>query len=122
MSEIVERILGLLKKDNMSAKELTTLLGVNRSTISEWKKGKIKPSIEHIIKIADIFHVSTDYILTGVDRDMLKKESLIGAYAIDGGEVKPTTDEEALVKLRANEALTKRIEEMFRELSDKNEQ
>jgi transcriptional regulator with XRE-family HTH domain len=121
MSDIIERILVLLKENNMTAKRLTELLNVNHSTITEWKTGKTKPSIEHIIKIAEIFDVSTDYILTGVDRDALKKDNLIGACELDGSEVKSTTEEDALIKLRANEALTKRIEEMFRELAQKGE-
>ena len=122
MGEIVDRIIQLMQKKHMTAKKLSEIIGVSPNAVSEWKTGRIKPSIEHIIKIAQVFDVSTDYILTGVDRDALKKESLIGAYdVLDGGEVTSTAEEEALVKLRANDALTKRIEEMFKELAQKDE-
>ena len=99
---MIERILDLLKLNNMTAKDLTLLLGVNRSTVSEWKKGKIKPSIEHIIKMSQIFSVSTDYLLVGVESD---KQAVVDLS--NNGE---------LEKLRANDALTRRIEEVARQV------
>jgi transcriptional regulator with XRE-family HTH domain len=60
---LIERILVLLKERNMTAKELTVLLGASRSAVSEWKSGKAKPTIDHIVKIAQIFSVSTDWLL-----------------------------------------------------------
>ena len=64
---MIERILALMKRENMTAKEFTEKLGVNPSTVSEWKKGKTKPSVEHVRKIASMFNVSTDFIINGVN-------------------------------------------------------
>ncbi len=122
MSEIVERILKLMQARNITPKMMAELFGASSSLVSDWKSGRRNPTLEHVIKLSQIFNVSTDYILTGVDRDALKKESLIDAYdVLDGSEVTSTAEEEALVKLRANDALTKRIEEMFKELAQKDE-
>ncbi len=69
---MVERILLLLKTNRMTAKELTRILEINRSSVSEWKSGKIKPSIEVLIRISRIFNVDLDWLLTGegtMDRD-----------------------------------------------------
>ena len=66
--DMIDRILGLIEKNNITAKQLTKQLGVNQSTVSEWKKHKTKPSVEHVRKMADIFGVSTDYIINGKDK------------------------------------------------------
>lgn len=42
-------------------------LGLSNSAISEWKKGKAKPSLEAVVKIARYFGVTTDYLLLGED-------------------------------------------------------
>ena len=60
---MIERILSLMKNKGVTAQELTKSAGLNNSAITEWKKGKAKPSTEAIIKIADYFNVSTDYVL-----------------------------------------------------------
>lgn len=62
---MIERILKLLSDNGITAKKLTADIGISSSAISEWKKGKGKPSAEAIIKLADYFGVSTDYLLTG---------------------------------------------------------
>ena len=61
---MVERIIDLIEKNGITAAKLLTDLGMARSSMSEWKKGKAKPSTDAIIKIADYFGVSTDYLLT----------------------------------------------------------
>ena len=37
--------------------------GLNHSAVTEWKKGKAKPSTEAVAKIARYFNVSADYLL-----------------------------------------------------------
>lgn len=62
---IINRILSLMKENGITAKYLTTELELSNSSITDWKKGKAKPSTEAIVKIAQYFQVSTDYILLG---------------------------------------------------------
>lgn len=76
MSIIVDKILFLMKTEGMTAKQLTTALGLAPSAISEWKKGKAKPSAEAIIKIADYFNVSTDYLLVDAFEEPISKLNL----------------------------------------------
>lgn len=64
---MIERILELMKEKGVTASELTSSIEINNSAISEWKKGKSKPGTEAIIKIAQYFEISTDYLLTGND-------------------------------------------------------
>ena len=60
---MLERIFLLAKKNAVLQKDLATELEVNPSVLSDWKKGRIKPSIDNIIKIAKYFDVTTDYLL-----------------------------------------------------------
>lgn len=60
---MIERILNLIKSRGITAKELTTKLELSNSAITDWKKGKAKPSTEAIIKLAVYFNVTSDYLL-----------------------------------------------------------
>lgn len=46
--------------------QLAEKLGVSKQTISNWENENIQPSIEMLVRMAKLFHVSTDYIL-GLD-------------------------------------------------------
>jgi transcriptional regulator with XRE-family HTH domain len=54
-----------MESANINARKLTTDLELSGSTITEWKKGRAKPSTDAIIKIANYFQVTTDWLLTG---------------------------------------------------------
>ena len=56
----------LRKKSNMSQEELANKLFVSSRTVVKWENGETEPSISNINATADIFGVTTDYLL---DRD-----------------------------------------------------
>lgn len=69
MDEILSRILDLCDKKNISERTTLIELGFSTSFFSEWKKGKIKsPSFDKIVKIADYFNVSIDYLVYGTEK------------------------------------------------------
>nr|WP_042867821.1 helix-turn-helix transcriptional regulator [Bacillus cereus] len=58
-----EKILKLRKKKGLTQEELGILIGVTKQTISKYE-GNIKPpSRKALQKLADIFQVTTDYLL-----------------------------------------------------------
>lgn len=57
------RINGLLASHNVKQKELAAVLSVSDNVISYFTKGTRQPNIEQLIKLADFFDVSTDYLL-----------------------------------------------------------
>ena len=69
---MVERILDLMKDRGMNGVQLASEIGIQKSSISEWKKGSYKPSTEAVVKIADYFGVTADYVL---GRSEQKKEA-----------------------------------------------
>lgn len=59
----LERILELAKKNNMSANKLLVECKLPSNAISYWKQGIKKPGIDALIKIADYFNISIDYLV-----------------------------------------------------------
>lgn len=47
-------------------KELAKAVGVRQQTVSLYKNGETQPTPETLVRIADYFDVSVDYLLTGV--------------------------------------------------------
>lgn len=61
-----KKINELRKKNNMSQEELASKLFVSSRAIIKWESGETEPSITNLNAIAEIFGVTTDYLL---DRD-----------------------------------------------------
>lgn len=57
------RIKELRKKMGISQTELGLILGVTRSTICQYEQGKRQPDNTTLIKLADFFGVTVDYLL-----------------------------------------------------------
>ncbi len=45
---------------------LAKKLGVAKQTVSNWENENVQPSIDMLIRLAKVFHVTTDYLL-GLD-------------------------------------------------------
>lgn len=45
---------------------LAEKLNISKQTVSNWENENIQPSIEMLVRLAKLFHVSTDYLL-GLD-------------------------------------------------------
>jgi len=57
----------LRRKAGMTQKELAGKVGVTKSVISYYELSERSPSPEMLMKLASVFHVSTDYLL-GIDK------------------------------------------------------
>jgi transcriptional regulator with XRE-family HTH domain len=53
----------LRKRNNITQIELANLMNVKQYVISSWETGRSEPNISQIIKLSDIFKISTDYLL-----------------------------------------------------------
>jgi transcriptional regulator with XRE-family HTH domain len=54
----------------MSQQAIGDLIGVSRSAVNGYEKGKSYPVADKLLKLAQHFHVSVDYLLTGQDGQM----------------------------------------------------
>ncbi|WP_435246702.1 helix-turn-helix domain-containing protein [Streptomyces sp. NRRL F-5630] len=60
-----KRITSLRKQSGLTQEELAKKLNVSRSALSQYELGTRDPNYELLIKIANFFEVTTDYLLTG---------------------------------------------------------
>lgn len=56
--------------------EVAKRLQVTKQTVSNWENGNIQPSIDMLIRLARLFHVSTDYLLGMEDVPRLSVDGL----------------------------------------------
>ena len=60
---LADKIIELRKKNGWSQEELAEMLGVSRQSISKWESAQSVPDMNRILKLSDIFGVTTDYLL-----------------------------------------------------------
>lgn len=63
MVNIGERISELRKSNKLSQQQLANILKTTNSSICDWERGRTEPSLATVVKIADYFDVSCDYLL-----------------------------------------------------------
>ncbi len=60
---LAEKIIKLRKQKGWSQEELAMNLGVSRQSVSKWESMTSIPDLDKIMKMSEIFEVSTDYLL-----------------------------------------------------------
>lgn len=60
---LADKIIELRKKNGLSQEELAEKLNVSRQSISKWEGAQSIPDMNKILKLSDLFSVSTDYLL-----------------------------------------------------------
>ena len=58
-----QKIRELRVSHGMNQVELAKKLSITKQTVSNWENNNIQPSIDMLVKIADYFSVTTDYLL-----------------------------------------------------------
>lgn len=68
---LAEKIMKLRKQNGWSQEELAVKLNISRQSVSKWESGTSIPDLDKILKLSQIFGVSTDYLL----KDELEEET-----------------------------------------------
>ena len=61
--KLAEKIMTLRKQRGWSQEELAQQLSVSRQSVSKWESGASVPDLDKILKMSEIFGVSTDTLL-----------------------------------------------------------
>jgi len=61
--EFMDRIKFLRTKSNMTQSQLAVIVGKGEGAVRAWETGRAKPDVDTLIKLADYFNVSTDYLV-----------------------------------------------------------
>ena len=64
--ELKDRIKQLRVDSKKTQKEIAALLNIPEQSYQKYEYGKVTPKIDIIIKLSDIYNVTTDYILKGI--------------------------------------------------------
>ena len=100
---LADKIIELRKKNGWSQEELAEQLGVSRQSISKWEGAQSVPDMARIIRMSELFGVSTDYLL----KDSIEQAEPL---ADDGGDgaARAVTMEEANAFLRMRDLNSRR--------------
>lgn len=88
---IVDRFLQLMSGRNLKPAQMTRELGISSSSFTDWHKGKGSPSLDVVVKFADYFDVSLDYLVRGHDFKIKNPDNL---------EITTVNERKCLIKFR----------------------
>lgn len=96
----MQRLEELRKEKDLLQKDVASAVNHSITCISDWERGKREPSIDDLIRLADFFGVSIDYLVGREEED--------GVVIVSGNEL--SKDEKALFdKLRGLDSLNKEL-------------
>lgn len=114
---IGKKINFLRKENSISAKTLADKLNTSVSLIYEWEHNRCNPAIEELIKLADFFDVTIDYlvdreddlgnvkkqdVLSEEDKDILNQLHALGPFEMESIKIQI----KALADAKKSDALT----------------
>ena len=87
---LADKITDLRKKNGWSQEELAEMLDVSRQSISKWESAQSTPDMNRILKMSELFGVSTDCLLKD-DMELQAAEAL----PVEAGSARTVSMEEA---------------------------
>lgn len=99
---LADKIIENRKKNGWSQEELADKLGVSRQSVSKWESMQAVPDMKKILQLAEVFGVSTDYLL----KDEIDEPETPALTPVDSGleeSVRMVSMEEASAFLEHNE-------------------
>ena len=66
---------------NYNQVEFAKLIGVTKQCVSNWENDNVVPSIDMLVKIADLFNVTTDFLLGRSDKNFIDVSNLTDEQA-----------------------------------------
>lgn len=98
---LADKLAQLRKKNGWSQEELAERMDVTRQSVSKWESGQSVPDLEKVLKLSELFGVSTDYLLK---EDIEEAENI--NYTKDNS-VRKVSMEEANTFLKVNAGTSK---------------
>ncbi len=104
---LADKIITLRKKNGWSQEELAEQMNVSRQSVSKWESAQSVPDLEKILKLGQIFGVSTDFLL----KDELEEEEYVETISnnIEETPVRRVSIEEANNFLTVKDGTKKQV-------------
>lgn len=74
METFSSRLINLREDHNITYNQLSKAIEVNKTTIYRWEKGSHEPRLLDIVKLAQFFAVTSDYLI-GLEKEPCRNES-----------------------------------------------
>lgn len=101
-----DKLIQLRKKNGWSQEELAEQMNVTRQSVSKWEGAQSIPDFDKLIRLSELFGVSTDYLLKD---EIEETENLVSTYTEETASVRRVTMEEANNFLSVKEATSKSV-------------
>lgn len=106
---LAEKIMSLRKQNGWSQEELAEKLDVTRQSVSKWESATSIPDLEKIIKLSQVFSVSTDYLLKDDEEIVNSNPSFEQEADTSIGNAKPISMEFASEFMDLTSSISKRF-------------
>ncbi len=118
MEKVGKRLKRIRKENNYTQDMLADKLNLEPAAISKYETNRVPIPQEYIIKICDLFNISTDYLLGRIDDDLLsvqkrmKDNNISGFFDLDlDGYAKLSTEEKKTLIKQMNAMINICLEE-----------
>lgn len=103
---MAEKIAALRRRSGWSQEELAEKMSISRQSVSKWESGASIPDLDKILKMSEIFGVTTDYLL----KDNIEELSIVTDSAVaEEAEGRRVSLEEANAFMELTELLSTKI-------------
>ena len=113
-----ERVYYELDRQGKKGSDLCRHLNITTSLLAGWKKQNTFPPAQYLAGIAEFLEVTVDYLLTGKEKEPPEDGQPI-LHDAKNNVIEDQPGAERLLRLRADSALTQRIQEVAREVYQK---
>lgn len=78
------RLLELRTRHNLTQEELAEHLAVSRQSVSKWELNKTLPDVDKLVQLSDMYEVSIDYLVKGIQNTESCEDDLDGLGQVSG--------------------------------------
>lgn len=69
---IKERVRELRDRNNLNQTDFAKKIGAKRGNVAQWEAGNNYPSLEYLTQICEVFNVTADWLLLGIEEKLNK--------------------------------------------------
>ncbi|WP_010494483.1 helix-turn-helix domain-containing protein [Paenibacillus elgii] len=96
--EIVERIEYLIEANNIPKSDFLKEMGISSGNMGDWKSERSTPNIHKLVRVAEYFKVTLDWLVTGKDRPAKDGDSLGEKLQSVGSVHELSEDEKSFIR------------------------
>ena len=115
MSIRIDRLKALRKRKGLSQEDIAPKVGVKYGTYRNWEQGVRDPGTEALIRLAEFFGVSVDYLLGQSEVEGRRDSAVMESETQDGHQA---GDEEDILNRLKNDPATRMVAKISGDLTD----